>query len=894
MANILTHTTQSNFLSGVLDPRTQGRVDTNAYISSLITGTNVELSHLGGVGRRRGAPYCATMPNKLTLLSGTYTVPNGGTYYWSPTGNSYYTTASAPSTPGVALGSNQWYTYYTVTGNGISTTNPYVVVEVDLGSAKTVLFADAVGLSLTAGGESTQFAIQYSTDNSTWYTVPTGGALPQLDSSNGAPPTANDTYGGPGWTYRAVGPISARYWRVARVGATNLGTDLVGIGDFSLWADSGNVSAGRLFSFEVSTGEQYVIAATDRSGNIFNAKTGTLVQQIPLPYASADLALVDAQASAETMGIVRQTYAPLFCTRVTSPLAPSTTPQFGTYYNFQPFPMVFDAIPQVYYADNKSPTPTSDIQTFQFNNGWVVGDTFTVTLLTDTTGPIVYSGDNSTTAMAIQTAVQALWAVNGFSGVSVVSNGSYAYTVTFGGAAAAPIGAVAITSLSSNATATATETQVGISAQENVWSPVRGYPGTISFFQGRMYFGGLLSQEESLVGSWVNSILNFSTAQGLDDQAIYVTMNGIALNAVNWLFPGKSLCMGTTGGEFRFVNDQAQPVVPTSVPTNQTQYGGAHIKPVMLDGNIIFVQRNLNSIRDFQFDYTQDQYNSLGISALSPNLIYNVQDMGAWQGAIEEELNMLFVCNGTNPSTDFDSYPNGSCSVYNTRKEVGVQAWVNWQTQGLYQNVVAVIENIFFLVQRVLNGVTVLTLEQPTINTYMDCSYYNASETAGLSQITGLNWLNGMSVRVLADGYVLDTQTVSGGVCLLQDLGSTYLTEGGAVEIGLNFNPIVTPMPLQTVRWPAGSNLAHKKRIVTIRVKVRETQGLYANGNLVQLAQLDNFNMDSGPLPLYTGIVELEESTNWDQDEDKMVTFTQVDPLPMQILFLDVELSGEQ
>ena len=101
-------------------------------------------------------------------------------------------------------------------------------------------------------------------------------------------------------------------------------------------------------------------------------------------------------------------------------------------------------------------------------------------------------------------------------------------------------------------------------------------------------------------------------------------------------------------------------------------------------------------------------------------------------------------------------------------------------------------------------------------------------------------------------------------------------------------------MPLQTVRWPTGTNLAHKKRIVAIRCKVRETQGLLANGNLVQLAQLDNFNMDDGPLPLYTGVVELEESTNWDQDEDKMVTFTQVDPLPMQILFLDVELSGEQ
>ena len=555
---------------------------------------------------------------------------------------------------------------------------------------------------------------------------------------------------------------------------------------------------------------------------------------------------------------------------------------------------MFDAIPQVYFADIKSPTPTSDVQTFQFNNGWVVGDTLTITLLTDTTGPIVYSGDNATTALAMQTAIQALWAVNGFTGVSVVSNGSYSYTVTFANAAAAPIGAIAITSLSSNATATATETQVGVTAQENLWSPVRGYPGTISFFQGRMYFGGLLSQQESVVGSWVNSILNFSTAQGLDDQAVYITMNGVALNAVNGMFPGKSLCIFTTGGEFRFDNDQGQAVVPTSAPLNQTQYGGAHIKPVMLDGNIIFVQRNLNSIRDFQFDYTVNQYNSLGVSALCPNLIYNVRDIAAWQGAVEEELNMLFVCNGTNPSTDFDAYPDGSCSVYNTRKEVGVQAWVNWQTQGLYQNAVAVVENIFFLVQRVLNGVTVLTLEQPTEATYMDCSYYTAAASVGLTQITGLTWLNGMSVRVLADGYVLDTQTVSGGVCPLTSGGAAYTTEGGAVEIGLNFNPTVTPMPLQTVRWPTGTNLAHKKRIVSIRCKVRETQGLLANGNLVQLAQLDNFNMDDGPLPLYTGVVELEESTNWDQDEDKMVTFTQVDPLPMQILFLDVELSGEQ
>lgn len=907
MANILTHSVQTNFLSGVLDPRAQGRTDTNAYISSLLQGVNIELSHLGGVARRRGLPYCQTMPNQLTQLTGTYSsAAEGHTYYWSPTGNGIYQSSNAnvaagitnafggvPTTDNVAFGSNKWGFYLTETTVSVGTVNPYVVVSLDLGSAKTVLFADVTCLSVTAGS-STQFCIQSSPDNATWTTVPNGGALPQVDAGNGLS----------GYAYRATGPITARYWRLARVGGANLGTAIVALGDFTLWGDSGTVSAGRVIPFEVSTTEQYALVCTDRTGTVVNANNGATLKVIPLPYASAQLAAVDAQSSAETLTMVHQSVPQIAVIRQNSPLVfPTTSANYATYYNFQPFPFVFDFIPQIDYADLNSPTPTSDIQAFAMNNGWNTGDTFTITLLTDTTGPIIYAGDDFTaggagffgaTSRAVQTAVQALWAVNGFKGVSCVAgSGAYSYVLTFAGAAAAPIGQISVTSLSSNSTATMTETQVGVSRQENLWSPIRGYPSTVTFFQGRLWFGGMQSQQESLVGSWVNDILNFQTAQGLADQAIYVTMNGVALNAITGLFPGKSLCIFTTGGEFRFDNDQSETITPTSAPVNQTQNGSAHIKPVMIDGNIIYVQRNLKSLRDFQFDYTVNQFNSLGISALAPNLIYNVNDVAEWKGSLQDEINLMFVCNGVNPSTAFDAMPSGAMAIYNTRKEVGVQAWTNWQTQGSFMNVGTVVQNILMLVKRVINGVTVLTLEQPTESTYTDCGYYANSNVAGLTQIT-VPWLAGATVRCLADGYVLDTQTVpSNGIVPLTSDGQPYAIKS-QVEIGLNFNPIVEPMPLQTVRWPAGSNMAHKKRIVTIRAKVRETQGLYANGNLVQLSQLDNFNMDGGPLPLYTGIVELEESTNWDQNTDKMVVFTQVDPLPMQILFLDTELSGEQ
>src|ERR1035437_3300505 len=102
MANILTHATQSNFLSGILDPRAQGRVDTNAYVSSLLQGVNIELSHLGGVTRRRGLPYCQTMPNQLTQLTGTYSsAAEGATYYWSPEGNGVYQSNNAAVAAGV-------------------------------------------------------------------------------------------------------------------------------------------------------------------------------------------------------------------------------------------------------------------------------------------------------------------------------------------------------------------------------------------------------------------------------------------------------------------------------------------------------------------------------------------------------------------------------------------------------------------------------------------------------------------------------------------------------------------------------------------------------------------------------------------------------------------------
>jgi hypothetical protein len=850
---IQTHSITSNFLSGVLDPRVQGRVDTNAYASGLLQGENIEMVHLGGVQRRRGLVQRFVAPNQLTAIPGTGSFPNGGSL-------PDMTTTTPPNT-----------------------TDPYVVVSTDLGSEQPVLFADVVDMTL-AGGTSTEFCIQYSNDNVNWTTL--GTSFPQLDSTGL-------------YTYRRTAGVTfpptyttARYWRVAKIGGASL-TYEVSLGEFNLWADSGNVSEGRTVSFEVSTNEQYDAVLTDQSAVIFCANTGTIVDYVAMPYLSADLALLDAQSTAESMMMTHEDYPPRFMIRLNSPLA--TGEAEAPYYNFQTFEAQFVVIPQVDYADSLSPTPTSETQTLAFNASWLIGDTFTLTILTDTTGPITYAGANSTTADAIATAVQALWVVNGFTGVSCVYDSAYSFTLTFADDAAGPMGVIAITSLSSSATAAANETQVGISRQEDAWSDNRGYPSTVTFYQGRMYLGGLRSQQETLVGSWVNDILNFDTAQGLDDQAIYATLNGVALNAVVGLFPARSLCVFTTGGEFRFVNDNAQPVTPTSFPTNQTQYGTAQIKPVMIDGNIIFVQRNRNSIRDFQFDYTQDQFNSLGLSSFAGNIVYDVQDLAAWNGSLTEEINLVFAVNGVNNNvnslTNPNDLPDGSCAVFNTRKEANVQGWTIWTTQGEFTNVSTVVQSAFFLVSRNLNGTQALVFEEAVSGTFTDCGT-GYVEQVGTQTVAGLNWLDGLTCRVRADGLVLDNVVpVNGQVTLTQD-GRQYTTQIG-YEIGLNYDPIVETMPLQTVRWPAGSNLVHKKRVVKASLKVGNTLGLIYNGEILPTTQIDTFDFDSLPVP-YNGVIELEDSSNWDLTQDKTVTFTQVDPLPFYLMYIDIQLASEQ
>lgn len=846
---------QSAFLTGVLDPRASARVGTDAYDNGLLLGENVVPVHLGGVRRRPGLRFLQQLPGVLTFTApSSATAPEGGT---------------------AANGYDQSLTTLVTTVNNVSTTNPYVVVRYDLGSAVAISHADVLRIRST-GSTSTQFRIQFSQDDALWGDF--GDPFPMID-------TSERTYRRTSFSVEgALFPTTARYWRVVRVGATDMGANQISLAGFELWADSGVVSNVRLLSFELNTDARYIVALTDRSATVFVngaiPDSGTL----PMPYASADLADLDAVVGADALLMVHEDHAPRY-----------VLDEFSG-EDLQTDTFAFTNVPQYDFDDASSPTPTSEVQRIVLSAGWIRGDSFQIELDGARTAAIAYAGDASAveqaaTAGNIAREVQKLYTVPGFDGVSCVRSGALTYDVTFASSSAKPYGLLTVVPLITGGTATATgtvtQTTPGVSRHEPAWSATRGYPRTTTFFEGRWFFGGTRSLPQTLFGSAVNDIGNFEILEALDGDAVQVTLDGQQTNAINGLYSGRSFQMFTSGGEFRYIKQPGNPITPADAPKNQTQYGSAKIRPVAVDGATIFVQRTRKAIRDFKYTLDEDAYASLGLSSLAPHLINGVVDIAAWTGSSTDEINLVFVVNG-----------DGTVALLNTRREADVLAWTQWFTgasavadedtsvvsgHDKFKAVATTVDEVYFATRRTIDGTDKLFLEILDDDMYVDAG---VNVTGGVASNVVHLANETCRVRLRPDHLVL-ADSVGGTVTP----ASPY--EGSAIQVGLNFNPKVRPMPLNGI-GAGGRSLIKKQRVVNVAVRVRNTIGLILNEDRIladRFYDIDDFDATITPS---SGNFSTEETSNWDDTEDKLVTFSQVDPLPMEILGIQVILEAAE
>jgi hypothetical protein len=437
----------------------------------------------------------------------------------------------------------------------------------------------------------------------------------------------------------------------------------------------------------------------------------------------------------------------------------------------------------------------------------------------------------------------------------------------------APV-AFPVSSINTAAAIASTRTQAGVSNKEDVWSTGRGYPKTVAFYQSRMYFWGTKSKSQSLLGSKVGQFFNYDTGEGFDDDAIFITVNTRSRNSAAAIVPARLLQLFTTSAEFAVA--QVPPTPGNITPQSQTNHGTSSVNPVEIDGSTLFIERKGRTLREFLFNLQEQAYLGSSLSFLAQSLINVPVDMVALRGRSNDDSNYVFIIN-----TD------GTMAVYNVLRSQGIGAFTQWTTDGSYIAGRSVDDVLYLTVAR--DGKNYLEKESDEV--YTDCAISKTQTSS--TTITGLEHLEGKSVRIKADGAVMLPNTVSGGQVTIERAGSV-------VEVGLNYVPIIQPMPLTPDGGP-GSSQFDIKKVIETRLNVINTLGLVVSINGVEEVPLPdrafgegaNSPLDTVPAP-YTGIIPLiGESLGYADERLQSMIITQPDPLPMTIasIFTKVEVS---
>jgi hypothetical protein len=408
---------------------------------------------------------------------------------------------------------------------------------------------------------------------------------------------------------------------------------------------------------------------------------------------------------------------------------------------------------------------------------------------------------------------------------------------------------------------------------ENVWSSTRGWPRSVTFHEGRLYFGGSKQRPSTIWGSRVSDFFNFDKGESLDDAAVEATLDTGTFNAIVDIYSGRHLQIFTTGAEFYVPQTLDTPITPTNlIVKQQTAFGAkAGLRLQNVDGSTLFIQRQGKAIQEFIFSDAVQAYTSSKISLLSSHLLKTPEEMAVRVATSTDEGDRLMLVNGD----------DGSIACYTLLRSQNVIAPSEWTTDGEFINIGVDVDDIYVVVKRNVNSADVYYVEIFDADVLLDCSI-----VGGAAASVNMTHLEGETVKIIRDGIIEPDQTVPGTPFTV-----TFATAASTShQVGLNFTPEVKTLPVEP-NLPSGSLKGFKKRIFEVNAELFETQSLTIDGKLIPFRQFGTGVFGSA-VPEYTGIKTLHGILGYTYDGQ--ITIGQEVPLKMTLLGIDYKISVGQ
>jgi hypothetical protein len=406
------------------------------------------------------------------------------------------------------------------------------------------------------------------------------------------------------------------------------------------------------------------------------------------------------------------------------------------------------------------------------------------------------------------------------------------------------------------------------SQYENVWSSERGWPRTVVFHEGRLYFGGSKARPSTIWGSKIGIFYDFVPTESLDDDAVEATLDTSQLNIIVDMISGRDLQVFTTGGEFYVPQSGTDPITPLALNFKNVSRNGSKLgtRVQSLESGTVYIQREGKSLNEFLFSDSQLTYVTQRISLMAGHLLKSPTRMALRRATSTDEGDLLLMNNDD----------DGSMAVFSVMRSQQITAPSEFITDGSFLDVQVDVTEIYAVVKRTFDEIDSYFVELFNYDLHTDCGFVGgvASGATSLPQ-------EGASLNVICDGVPQNNETVSGGAVTF-DRPSTV-----SYEVGLPFNVYVKTMPVE-MQLQSGTRMGFKKRVVEINAIVNDTQHLQINSNELPFRKFGS-NILNEPVPSFTGIKRVNGVLGYSREQ--FVEISQVLPLKMTLLGLEYKVA---
>lgn len=414
------------------------------------------------------------------------------------------------------------------------------------------------------------------------------------------------------------------------------------------------------------------------------------------------------------------------------------------------------------------------------------------------------------------------------------------------------------------------------------WNSANGYPTSITFFRERLALTRGREYDLSVAGDFENFNRRDRSGNIVADSAISGTIQSDQNNSIAWIAPSnKGLVIGTAGSPFILSEiSTSEALAPANIKGDkQNASGSKNIQPVAVGNSILYATRTGRNLREIAYKFEADGY----LSADSTVMAHNIMRGGIVAMQYQEEPHSIIWC----------VRADGKLLGFTMNTEQEVKGWHKHQLggNGIVESISIApapdgsYDEVWMIVRRTIDGATKRYVE------YMergyqegddqeDCFYVDSGLTydgAPATTISGIDHLEGCTVKVLADGAGHPDCAVSSGAITLDKAASV-------VQVGLP-----APCLYESMRIEGGSaegtSQGKIKRCNKVVIRYYNTLGGKVGPSTNKLREL-NWRQGSDPLgqapSIFTGDVLVE----WDGDyeTDNRIVIYNDSPYPQTVV----------